>query len=248
MGSSHVGRLQGRSQQDAQVRVEFGFQEFRHEFERLRQVLHVDGSSGLQTAVPIFDANITSRHVPNLLNQAPKQDNLEGQASTSETRKTLIGQLRQRSDSRSSFYNCVCHQYDTITLSTSLQRVCGVLFVSYASLPIVSPRRNSCPCLSCSTVMLRIQYRPPGWFVARFGWCFTFGLPFGSPQCSMTVTLPVPIDSALFHAAACGDEESMKALFSYKKASPMDVCVSDGRSALHVSKTMTLFQDLHGSS
>ena len=90
-----------------------------------------------------------------------------------------------------------------------------------------------------TTVIL--TYYLPSWFFARAVNAFLsfdmMGDPYGSPYMSTQIARVRPDASKIFHLAAAGDIEGMKAMFARGLASPNDVSYTFGFSVLHVSKT-----------
>jgi hypothetical protein len=131
--------------------------------------------------------------------------------------------------------DCLCHRQRNFCSSEYSRHLYGSLFVGYVGLPVITHTCNSRSCRRRSAPVVRVRYYFPGWFFVRVGWFATCRVDFSSPQFSLKVVRPVPTDADIFHAAACGDAESIMAMFQQKQASPMDIGLGDGRSALHVS-------------
>ena len=133
------------------------------------------------------------------------------------------------------FCSCRCHQAHALQTPGIVRRFFGSLFVGYNGIPSLSPRCNEKNCRKQLVPTVRISYYFPGWFLGRMlQFAFSGGFADG-PRISLSMPQVVADNSEVFACAVQGNMDRMKSLFESKSASPFDVGIGTGRTALHVS-------------
>ena len=156
--------------------------------------------------------------------EPPTTDNETPRKSVVEARSPLIR-------------SCSCDCHSTLAMKTPqwLGSTVGSLSIRYnrtASQSCKACNRRSCHVVSDN--VLKTQFYFPSWFLHRmismqFSW---------NPMSGHTVSLRTPRSisskSNVFMIAQHGNIEAMQRLFEQRLASPFDISLEEGRSALHV--------------
>ncbi|KAI9775205.1 MAG: hypothetical protein M1839_001393 [Geoglossum umbratile] len=137
--------------------------------------------------------------------------------------------------------NCICHHQGNFQTSGFFRQLCGSMFVGYTGLPFITPACDNQFCCRRSVPAIQITYYFPFWYFARIRWFVALDMGIPSLPFYLKIVRTVPSDADIFHAAGCGDTESIIQMFRQKKASPMDVAAADGRSPLHTAVNMGRF-------
>lgn len=116
-----------------------------------------------------------------------------------------------------------------------MKQFLGSLFVGYNGIPSLSSKCNEKYCQGQSAPTLRLSYYFPSWFLNRTLQFAILGSCVGGPQISLSLPKVVADNSDVFVFAVQGNLDGMRSLFKRGAASPFDVGVGTGRTALHVS-------------
>ena len=128
---------------------------------------------------------------------------------------------------------CICHSRNAKTL-LPMSRFLGILFIGYTGLPYITPKCDDWGCQSRAGIRTSIKYVFPSWLLARvFSLTLSLSTPTG-PELNLRVTRIVSSNSLIFMLAKWDDAEGLKTLLSRGLASPYDVDVITGETALHV--------------
>lgn len=137
----------------------------------------------------------------------------------------------------SEWCSCSCHKPYTMKTPESLHYLLGSLFVGYSG---ILGRRRKCDERTCqrqSIPTVRFSYYFPTWFLARV-FQITLAMSYDKgPELVLNCPRVVPDDSPIIFQAVQGNLERIQYLFQKGLASPWDVALSNGRTALHVSPT-----------
>ena len=132
--------------------------------------------------------------------------------------------------------NCNCHAPTAVRTPQWLGSVFGSLLVSYS-------KTSSEPCRACSRQSCKNdnnndfhgRYYFPPWLLHRmFSVQYTWST-LGNCNFALRTPRAVSSRSTVFTLAQHGNIKGMQRLFDDKKASPYDISIEEGRSALHVS-------------
>ena len=129
---------------------------------------------------------------------------------------------------------CLCHSKTNLRTPQLLQRLTGRLFLGYTGTPYF---RTKClpECSQGESTAFSMTYFFPKWFFEKaISLSVTEGF-LGTPNLNMKIRRLVPEMSQIFAMSRYGDVEGLKTLFMQKQASPDDVHVRGGWTALHVS-------------
>ena len=129
--------------------------------------------------------------------------------------------------------SCHCHLRSRVTPPSTLQQITGRLFLGYAGNPILQrPCQQSC--LRRGKSSLSLTYFFPRWFLQQAISVSVAYSYFGTPNVNLKVRRVVPGLSKLWSMSKYGDVQGLRDLFVNGLASPDDVHVRGGWSALHV--------------
>jgi hypothetical protein len=131
--------------------------------------------------------------------------------------------------------SCICHKKTTLKTPSFMERLLGSLFIGYSGIPRLRPKCNEHSCHLESQPLLYITYFFPAWFLARTMSLMISTIPLAGPLVSLKMQRAVPGDAEIFVCAKTGNIDKMKSLFRQGLASPNDVALSSGITALHVS-------------
>ena len=129
---------------------------------------------------------------------------------------------------------CSCHSKTTVRTPQLLQRLTGRLFLGYTGTPYF--RTKCLPlCSQGESTAFNMTYFFPKWFFEKaISLSVTEGI-FGTPNLNLKIRRLVPEMSLVFTMSRYGDVEGLKELFMQRQASPDDVHIRGGWTALHVS-------------
>ena len=138
---------------------------------------------------------------------------------------------------------CGCHSRTNFQTPQLLQRITGRLFLGYTGTPYF--RAKCLPeCSQKDSTAFRMTYFFPKWFFEKaISLSITEGY-LSTPNLNIKVRRVVPEVSQIFAMSRYGDVEGLKTLFMENKASPDDVHVRGGWTALHVCRKARLFSDI----
>ena len=130
--------------------------------------------------------------------------------------------------------SCNCHIQTVFKTPQLLQQITGLLLLGYSGRFIL---RQQCisSCLRKDPKPLQMTYFFPRWFVSR---AISFSMSNtmqNTPTLVIKFRRVVPEASPLFSLSKFGDVEGIKTLFENRLASPDDVHIWGGWTALHVS-------------
>ena len=112
-----------------------------------------------------------------------------------------------------------------------------MLFAGYMGLPRLRSPCNVHSCAQSAAQAVSIAYTFPTWFLHRtIDFCFGFNY-FGEPELNIRLRNRVDYNSdrSLFILARQGDVDEMQKMLSRRSASPHDVSLRAGQTALFVS-------------
>lgn len=137
----------------------------------------------------------------------------------------------------SEWCSCNCHRPGAISANTPFNSMLGFLFVGYSGLPVIRAPCNERSCTRRSDLSLVIVYFFPLWFLARYLSMSIRVNPLLGPM--INIRTPRLIrwmdkEAQLFHFAKAGNIDGIRNLFSARVASPFDLTVAQGESALFV--------------
>jgi len=132
---------------------------------------------------------------------------------------------------------CSCHFRFRYRTPQLLDRVVGALFVGYAGLPLLRPTCNIGTCLNQLTRSLQVSYTFPAWLLAKTVNIVTATTCNGEPTLGLKVRNRVEYTSenSIFCLARNGDNAGIISLFQKREASPNDIAIRGGQTALNVS-------------
>lgn len=173
---------------------------------------------------------IIARHISN--NQL-----LSSSASGIEANSTL--RLRASTYRRSpceGWCSCICHRPYYLQTPQSVDFLLGSLFIGYSGFPVRRRGCNERTCRNQSIPTLRVSYYFPRWFLNRVVQFKASLSHMQGPGMSLSVPRVIPDESPVLSFAVQGNLEAIRSLFNQGLASPYDVGLSNGRTALHVSR------------
>jgi hypothetical protein len=110
----------------------------------------------------------------------------------------------------------------------------GSLFLGYSGLPQPWRECNERTCQRQSIPTIRVSYYFPSWFLTRV-LQITFAMSYmKGPELILNCPRVVEDDSPVIFQAVQGNLQHIQYLFNEGLASPYDVALSNGRTALHV--------------
>ena len=138
----------------------------------------------------------------------------------------------------SSNCKCSCHVQSVFKTPQLLQEITGCLLLGYSGRHILQQQCIS-SCLRRTQNSMQMTYFFPRWFVSR---AISISMSNTiSPTLSIKSRRVVPEVNQLFSLSKFGDVEGIRCLFNDRLASPDDVHIRWGKTALHV----IMFSGLH---
>jgi hypothetical protein len=133
--------------------------------------------------------------------------------------------------------DCICHSRQEFHSPQFLNNFLGALFVGYAGLPLTTSRCNRPRCTNQYSRTLQVSYTFPLWFLSRTVDIVAAMTFTGKPCFGMSVGNRVEFSSekSIFQLARLGNIPGIIELFKARKASPNDLAIRGGYTALHVS-------------
>lgn len=142
--------------------------------------------------------------------------------------------------------SCRCHRRFRSHLMTGDTSPLGFLFMCLSGGKYSLQACDEPRCLRKQNLTMKMAYVFPPWLLAQ-AICLMFTIScLGKPKFTPRWSATFSGDAKIFTFAIDGDLEGLRKLFEEKAASPHDVAVSTGRTALHVSiaHDMPYFEDL----
>ena len=168
--------------------------------------------------------------------ETPKQLDLTRKQDSSQNHGNIRIRATHYKTTRCEGYcSCRCHQAYALQTPGVVKRFFGSLFVGYNGIPSLTPRCNEKNCRKQLTPTVRISYYFPGWLLNRMLQFALSGRFADDPRISLSMPQVVTDNSEVFVCAVQGNLDGMRSLFEQGAASPLDVGVGTGRTALHVS-------------
>lgn len=133
--------------------------------------------------------------------------------------------------------SCNCHTPFAIKTPQWLGSTIGTLQIKYTS--TASQSCKACNRRSCQTrdgTVLKTQFYFPPWLLHRMMSMQCSWGPLSGHTVSLRAPRSISSKSNVFMLAQHGNIQGMKRLFERKLASPFDISLEEGRSALHVSQ------------
>lgn len=146
-------------------------------------------------------------------------------------------------DFSSNLYRGSCREWCSCRCHRRLRcdaMACGISPLGFLSMLLSCGRYslqacNEPRCLRRQDLKATLAYCFPPWLLAQ-AVCFMFTFSsLGKPKFTPRWSATLPGDAKVFTFAIEGDLEGLKRLFQEKAASPHDIAISTGRTALHVS-------------
>ncbi|KAJ2989658.1 hypothetical protein NUW58_g3359 [Xylaria curta] len=166
-----------------------------------------------------------------LLDQAPPSSNKPATMTTQLQRVNF--HVARRVPSCRSGCGCACHRPKQNQTPSIVDRIFGQLFISYAGVPVLSPKCDNTRCLRTQQLQIQTEYWfPPGVFrsqIIRFQ--ATYQSVIG-PSFQLKTLRRVPDTAEAVTFAMNGNIEGLKSLFIRGLASPVDVSDTRGYSLL----------------
>jgi hypothetical protein len=130
--------------------------------------------------------------------------------------------------------SCICHKPSYIRTPQSIDFILGSLFMGYSGLPARNRPCNERTCRKQSIPTVKVTYHFPHWLLARMiHFVLTLSYMKG-PGVPLSMPRVIPDNAPVLTFAVQGNLDGIKSLFSKGIASPYDVALSNGRTALHV--------------
>ena len=191
-----------------------------------------------------MEANIAQRFDALQLHPSPPQNDEDLQhLQTSQARTPLITHegsgLKNIGEPRVPLIrSCSCNCHTTRALKTPqwLGSAVGTLSIQYnhtASQSCKACNRRSCD--NVSDNVLKTQFYFPSWFLHRMMAVQLSWSPMSGHTISLRTPRSISSKSNIFMLAQHGNIQGMQRLFEQRLASPFDISLDEGRSALHVS-------------
>ncbi|EKG17698.1 hypothetical protein MPH_05147 [Macrophomina phaseolina MS6] len=128
---------------------------------------------------------------------------------------------------------CLCHKKLFVRSPKILEQFIGRLFLGYTCLPFLKQPCTSVTCHQRSSNNASITYFLPRWFSEKAVSATFMSSPMGSPSLNLKIRRVVPEVSQLFRLSRYGDAQGLRDLFISGRASPDDVHIRGGWTALH---------------
>jgi len=134
--------------------------------------------------------------------------------------------------------NCSCHSHMRMRTPTYLDDVFGVLFLGYSGLPLLRLSCSANDCKSYASRSLELMYTFPKWVLQRAVYLVAAITATSSPMIGLTIRRRIEYqgENNIFQMAVVGNTEGVRELFSRRLASPNDLDILYGESALYVSR------------
>ena len=130
--------------------------------------------------------------------------------------------------------SCACHGLTYYQSPQSLDSILGMLFMGHSGVSFKKRPCNEPSCRMQSIPTFRLNFFFPQWMMSRV-LQFVIQLSYmKGPELVLRVPRVVPDNAPALFYAVQGDIEGIKSLFSKGLASPYDVALDSGRTALHV--------------
>lgn len=140
-----------------------------------------------------------------------------------------------------SWCSCKCHQMLRFNSMSSTMSALGFLFMCLSGGRYSLQSCDEPRCLRKQDLRMRLAYVFPPWLLAQ-ALCVIFTIScLGKPKFTPRWCGTFSGDAKIFTFAIEGDLEGLRKLFEERAASPHDVAVSTGRTALHVSTFIEAF-------
>lgn len=130
---------------------------------------------------------------------------------------------------------CACHKRLFLRSPKLLEQLVGRLFLGYTCLPFLKQPCTSVTCHQRSVASASMTYFLPRWFSEKAVSATFMSTPLGNPSLNLKIRRVVPEMSQLFRLSRYGDAQGLRDLFVSGMASPDDVHIRGGWSALHVN-------------
>jgi hypothetical protein len=131
--------------------------------------------------------------------------------------------------------SCICHRPCYLQTAQSVDFLLGSLFIGYSCFPIRRRGCNERTCRQQSIPTIKVSYYFPRWFLNRVIQFKAWSSYMQGPSLSLNVPRVIPDDSPVLSFAVQGNLAEIRSLFNKGLASPYDIGLSNGRTALHVS-------------
>ena len=142
-----------------------------------------------------------------------------------------------------SWCSCKCHRMFRSHSMTSAISALGFLFMCLSGGRYSLQNCNEPQCLRKQDLRMRLAYVFPPWLLAQ-ALCVIFTISYlGKPRFTPRWCGTFSGNAKIFTFAIEGDLQGLRKLFEEHAASPHDVAVSTGRTALHVSTSIEAFFD-----
>ena len=184
-----------------------------------------------QTESPVYDAATSAKPLNASIDRSARSEKINP-LSIAVTRPGVTTRLCSPN------CRCSCHVQSVFKTPQLLQQITGYLLLGYSGNPIL--QQQCIPsCLRKNLKSMRMTYFLPRWFVSR---AISISISNTvSPTFSIKSRKVVPEVNQLFSLSKFGDVDGIRRLFDNRLASPDDVHVRSGSTALHVK----LFSILH---
>ena len=134
------------------------------------------------------------------------------------------------------YCNCSCHKVHRFRTPQILTRALGALFVQCSGYPLESlVRCTDTRCQVQYKLNAKIHYWFPAWLLSRMMAIHFMLTLYNEPVVSLTVRVVVSGTADIIEFAAQDNVTGLQRLFNGRSASPNDVDVTYGRTALGVS-------------
>ena len=131
---------------------------------------------------------------------------------------------------------CACHRRYTAKSPNFLSRFCGLLFLGYVGLPVITPSCNVSECAYRASPVAVVTYHFPLWFLARVVSVAMKGSYFEGPQFCLRVSRVIDGSSNIFSLVERGETGALRQALQKRIVSPFDISHTTGLSLLMVSQ------------